>query len=172
MVYAKITDLSKQYMFYDYVNNKRKFIKKEMQMNVRLEAINLLKKLHRRLKFNYTDSELKEISEFLASKITKEEKLNQRVKKLLLAIKERDQEIANLKRIIRESTPKTKAKDVLTYNYIEMQTINEALEMLIGECEYTLKHDKSICISPLIHKKNLAEIIINRNKEKMKGENN
>lgn len=139
-------------------------------MNVRLEAINLLKKLHRGLKYNYADSELKEIAEFLADKITKEEKLNERVAKLLKAIKGRDEQIYDLKKVIKESTPKTKAKEAITYNYLEMKTINESLEMLVGEIENTLKHDKLCSVQPLIYKKNLALNIINRNKETMKYE--
>ena len=31
MVYAKITDLSKQYMVYNAVKNERKFVKKEIK---------------------------------------------------------------------------------------------------------------------------------------------
>lgn len=126
-------------------------------MNVRLEAINLLKKLHRGLKYNYADSELKE-------------KLNERVAKLLKAIKGRDEQIYDLKKVIKESTPKTKAKEAITYNYLEMKTINESLEMLVGEIENTLKNDKVCSVQPLIYKKNLALSIINRNKETMKYE--
>lgn len=137
-------------------------------MNIRLEAINLLKKLHRGLKFSYTDSELREISEFLASKITKEEKLNERVKKLLLVIKSQSDEITDLKRTIRESTPKTKAKEVVTYNYLEMKTINEALGLLIGECEDTLKSSKAYSIQTFVNKINIAKKIIERNTQKLK----
>ena len=35
MVFSKIVELSKQYMSYDYVNNKRKFIEKEKEMEVK-----------------------------------------------------------------------------------------------------------------------------------------
>lgn len=31
MVYAKITELSQQYVVYDFVNNKRKYINKEVK---------------------------------------------------------------------------------------------------------------------------------------------
>ncbi len=136
-------------------------------MNVRLEAINLLKKIHRGLKYNYVDSELKEISEYLAGCIGKNDRYEKRVKNLLEAIKERDKKIYSLKQQINNNLPKTKGKEIELYNYIETSTINEALEMLKSECKHSLK-DKSNCEAILQNKINICEKIINKNNELLK----
>lgn len=138
-------------------------------MNVRLEAINLLKKIHRGLQFNYADNELKQIAEYLAGKIVAEEKLRERNENLLGRIVKQADEITELKRKFKDNTPKTKAKEAVTYNYLDMKIINEALDMLIGECESTLKNNKSYDAQSFINKINIAKRVKDRNVQKLKN---
>ena len=139
-------------------------------MNVRLEAINLLRKLHKNLKFDYVDSDLKQIAEYLALLINKNDKLKKKNEKLFSVIKSNYEEIARLKRLLKdkEDLPKTKGKEINIYNYLEMKVINEGLELLVKECSDVLKTNKAMCQSSYMSTINIANQVISKNKKYLK----